>query len=60
MVAIVVFCTIGLNFGIDFRGGVDGGAVESRPGRIWRVRATVGGLGLGEVSLQGFGEPNGC
>jgi preprotein translocase subunit SecF len=48
----------GLNFGIDFRGGV---LIEVRmPGAaadLGAMRATLGGLGLGEVALQEFGEP---
>ena len=48
----------GLNFGIDFRGGI---LVEVRmPGEtvdLGAMRSTLGGLGLGEVALQEFGEP---
>ena len=48
----------GLNLGIDFRGGV---MIEVRmPGAavdLGAMRATLGGLGLGEVALQEFGEP---
>ena len=49
----------GLNFGIDFRGGI---LIEVRmPGAaadLGAMRATLGGLGLGEVALQEFGEPS--
>jgi preprotein translocase subunit SecF len=48
----------GLNFGIDFRGGI---LMEVRmPGAaadLAAMRAVLGGLGLGEVALQEFGEP---
>ena len=48
--------TPGLNFGIDFRGGI---LVEVRmPGEqadLAGMRQTLGGLGLGEVALQEFG-----
>lgn len=49
--------TIGLNFGIDFRGGIliEGRAPE--PVDIGELRRTLGGLGLGEVQLQEFGRP---
>jgi preprotein translocase subunit SecF len=48
----------GLNFGIDFRGGI---LMEVRmPGTaadLGAMRATLGQLGLGEIALQEFGEP---
>jgi preprotein translocase subunit SecF len=46
----------GLNFGVDFRGGL---LIEARlPGTtadLGAMRAILGGLGLGEVALQTFG-----
>lgn len=47
----------GLNYGIDFEGGV---LVEVRtpvPADLGAMRATLGGLDLGEVTLQEFGAP---
>ncbi len=47
----------GLNFGIDFKGGI---LIEVRmPGHadLGVMRGDLGGLGLGEVSLQEFGQP---
>lgn len=56
MIASVVLAIApGLNFGIDFRGGT---VVEVRtegPADIAAMRAQLGGLGLGDVSLQRFG-----
>lgn len=63
LVAVVIlgsfalFATKGLSYGIDFRGGT---LIELRMPRtpdFGELRAKVGGLGLGEVTLQGFGEP---
>ncbi len=59
ILAIVLYFTHGLNFGIDFRGGT---LLEiqqkSGPADIAQLRATLGGLGLGDVQLQLFGGPN--
>ena len=51
----VVF--VGLNFGIDFEGGI-AMQVRAKQGAIHldELRETVGGLGVGEVSLQEFGD----
>jgi preprotein translocase subunit SecF len=57
--AITLYFTHGLNFGIDFRGGTlleiqqKGG-----PADIAQLRATLSGLGLGDVQLQLFGGPS--
>ncbi|MEM8751786.1 MAG: protein translocase subunit SecF, partial [Pseudomonadota bacterium] len=55
--SIVVFFALGLNFGIDFRGGA---VVEVRtegPADLGQIRDVVGDLDLGDVSVQEFGEP---
>ncbi|MFN9278356.1 MAG: protein translocase subunit SecD [Betaproteobacteria bacterium] len=45
----------GLNFGIDFRGGIQMEVAVSAPEDLSRYRAQLDGLGLGEVSLQTMG-----
>jgi SecD/SecF fusion protein len=45
----------GLNFGIDFRGGIQMEVAASAPEDLSRYRAQLDGLGLGEVSLQTVG-----
>ena len=54
--SIALFFVLGLNFGIDFKGGI---LIEIRtegPANITSMRDTLNDLGLGEVSLQEFGQ----
>ena len=57
IVAILGVAFVGLNFGIDFKGGI---AIQARAkqgvAQLDTLRSTVGALGVGEVSLQEFGE----
>jgi preprotein translocase subunit SecF len=57
VLSIVFLATFGLNFGIDFRGGILMEVRAPEAADIGEMRATLGGLGLGEVSLQEFGAP---
>jgi preprotein translocase subunit SecF len=59
IVAIVLYFTHGLNFGIDFKGGtlIE---VQAKSGQadLAQMRSTIGGLGLGDFQLQQFGGPS--
>ncbi len=55
--SIALFLFQGLNFGVDFRGGILIEARTDGPADLAELRSTLGGLGLGEVTLQTFGEP---
>ena len=58
ILAIVLYFTHGLNFGIDFQGGtlIE---IQAKSGTadLQTMRTTLSALGLGEVQLQQFGGP---
>jgi preprotein translocase subunit SecF len=58
ILAITLYFTHGLNFGIDFKGGTLM-EVRAKSGQadLAQMRTTIGGLGLGEFQLQQFGGP---
>jgi preprotein translocase subunit SecF len=57
LAALVGVFVFGLNFGIDFQGGI-AVQVRAKQGDIHleELRSTLGNLGVGEVSLQAFGD----
>lgn len=59
IVAIALYFTHGLNFGIDFKGGtLLEIQAKAGPADLAKLRTTLGGLNLGEVTLQQFGGPS--
>ena len=58
LASVGLFFTAGLNYGIDFRGGT---LIEVRsksgPADLGAMRSQLGGIGLGDVQIQEFGEP---
>ena len=55
--SIVLTLVQGLNFGVDFRGGLLIEVRTAEPADLAALRSRLGGLGIGEVTLQQFGEP---
>lgn len=55
--SLVLVATRGLNFGVDFRGGILIEIRTSEPADLSSLRSRIGALGLGEISLQEFGAP---
>lgn len=58
VLAFVLLFTHGLNFGIDFEGGTVIEIETHGPADIAGLRSKLGGLGLGDVQLQRFGQDN--
>jgi preprotein translocase subunit SecF len=54
-VSVGLFATIGLNYGIDFRGGTLLEAKTQGPADLAAMRDKLDALHIGEASLQGFG-----
>ena len=58
VLTIILLLTVGLNFGIDFKGGTLMEIRTQQSADIAGLRSTLGGLGLGDVQIQGFGNEN--
>ena len=56
--SVVLFFHPGLNYGVDFRGGIQLEVDTQSPSDLGTLRAKLDGLGMGEVALQQFGSPH--
>ena len=58
ILSIGLFFKPGLNYGIDFKGGIQAEIVTSQPADLAQLRTKLNSLDLGEVALQSAGSPN--
>jgi SecD/SecF fusion protein len=56
--SIILFLSPGLNYGVDFKGGIQMEVRTEGPTDLAAMRTGLEALGLGGVGLQQFGEPN--
>ena len=56
LASIGLFLKPGLNYGIDFKGGIQAEIATSQPADLGLLRSTLAGLDLGEVALQNVGD----
>ncbi|MGG7518729.1 protein translocase subunit SecD [Allorhizobium undicola] len=54
--SLVLFFKPGLNYGVDFRGGIQLEITTAQPADLGAFRSGLDSLGLGEVALQQFGD----
>jgi SecD/SecF fusion protein len=55
LASIGLFISPGLNYGVDFKGGIQMEVTTPAPADLGRLRAGLDSLGLGEITLQEFG-----
>jgi len=55
--SILSVAILGLNFGVDFRGGILLEVRTDGPANLGELRSRLSSLNVGEVTLQEFGEP---
>lgn len=58
VISVILFFYPGLNYGIDFKGGIVIEARLQQPADFPALRNLIGGLDLGHAALQQFGSPN--
>ncbi|MDP3960342.1 MAG: protein translocase subunit SecF [Pseudorhodobacter sp.] len=57
MIALLLWAVVGLNFGIDFKGGTTIRTESTTPVDVAAYRATLGNLGLGDVLITEVFDP---
>ena len=57
VLSIVGLAAKGLNYGVDFAGGLMIEVGFDQPAEIDRIRSRVGSLGIGDANIQEFGSP---
>ena len=57
LASVVLFFYPGMNYGIDFKGGILLEVRTPEPANFAEMRAAIAGAGVGEVALQQFGSP---
>ena len=55
---MLLFVFVGLNVGVDFKGGTVMTIRTATPANIEQIRNEVNGLGFGSAEIQEFGSPN--
>ena len=56
--SIIIFATVGLRYGIDFKGGSVLTIRTEQPAELDKLRSTLSALALGVVELQQYGRPS--
>jgi preprotein translocase subunit SecF len=56
--SVILFFHPGLNYGVDFKGGIAIEIQTPQPADFAVLRSALDGLGLGQVQLQQFGSPS--
>lgn len=57
LLSVIMFIVVGLNMGVDFKGGSTLAVRTQTEANVDAMRTTLDGLGLGPVELQQFGSP---